>query len=410
MASTLFVLLVVSGFIIYMMRPDERVRALRLTVAAIRSGLRAIGYAKDAAIEDFQRPDAFRDALRARTPWAVVTPALVALNVTIFMRMVFDAGPISEPETLIAWGGNFGPRTTNGEWWRLVAAMFVHAGLLHLLVSTVGLVHIGFLLERLVGPLAFAGIFLGAGTLVNLVNLSQFPITVTVGSSGAVFGLYGLLLAMVIWGLLFRSPLTIPLGALKRLGLPALVFVLYNMATSGLGAPAIVGLATGFGGGLVLAKGISEHKPTVRQVAVATAATLVITLVSAIFLRGMTDARPEIVRIVAVEDRIAGLYQKAVAQFRNGRMSASELAKLIDQTIVPELQAVGTRLTALDGVPTEQQALVAGAEEYLRLRNESWRLRSEGLHKSNLPTLTKAERPERAALEALEKIRPADEK
>ena len=56
MASTLFVFLVVSGFIIYMMRPDERVRALRLAVAAIRSGLRAIGYAKDAAIEDFKGP------------------------------------------------------------------------------------------------------------------------------------------------------------------------------------------------------------------------------------------------------------------------------------------------------------------------------------------------------------------
>ena len=91
-------------------------------------------------------------------------------------------------------------------------------------------------------------------------------------------------------------------------------------------------------------------------------------------------------------------------------MSASELAKLIDQTIVPELQAVGTRLTALEGVPSEQQALVASAEEYLRLRNESWRLRSEGLHKSNLPTLTKAEKPERAALEVLQKIRPADQK
>ena len=410
MASTLFVLLVVFGFVVYMMRPDERARALRLTVAGIRNALRAIGYAKDAAIEDLHRPDPFRDALRTRTPWAVVTPALVVLNVTIFMRMVFDAGPVSAPETLIAWGGNFGPRTTNGEWWRLVTAMFVHAGPLHLLVSIVGLVQLGFLLERLVGPVAFTGIYLGAGALVNLVNLSQYPITVTVGSSAAVFGLYGLLLAMAGWGLLFRSPVTIPLRALKRLGIPALLFLLYNMATNGLGTPAIVGLATGFGGGLVLAKGISEHKPTVRQVAAATAATLVITLVSAIFLRGMTDARPEIERVVAVEERIAALYQKAVGQFRNGRISANELAKLIDQTIVPELQAVGTRLTALEGVPSEQQALVAGAEEYLRLRNESWRLRSEGLHKSNLPTLTKAEKPERAALEALEKIRPADQK
>jgi hypothetical protein len=252
-------------------------------------------------------------------------------------------------------------------------------------------------------------VYVGAGTLVNLVNLSHYPVIVTVGPSGAVFGLYGLLLALAGWGLLRRSPVTIPLRALKRLGLPAVVFVLYNMATNGLGSPAVVGLATGLVGGLLLAKGVNEHKPTLRQVAAVTAATLVITVVSAILLRGMTDARPEIQRLVAVEDRIAVAYQKAVVQFRKGGISANELAKLIDQTIVPELQAVGTRLTALEGVPSEQQALVAGAEEYLRLRNESWRLRSEGLHKSNLPTLTKAEKPERAALEVLQKIKPADQ-
>jgi len=391
------------------MTPEERARALRATVSAIRYALTAIGYAKDAAIEDLHRPDPFRDALRERTPWAVVTPALVIVNLSIFMRMLFDAGAVSEPETLIAWGGNFGPRTTNGEWWRLVTAMFVHAGLLHLLVNVAGLIQVGLLLERIVGPLAFAGVYFGAGTLVNLVNLSHYPVIVTVGPSGAVFGLYGLLLALAGWGLLRRSPVTIPLRALKRLGLPAVVFVLYNMATNGLGSPAVVGLATGLVGGLLLAKGVNEHKPTLRQVAAVTAATLVITVVSAILLRGMTDARPEIQRLVAVEDRIAGAYQKAVVQFRKGGISANELAKLIDQTIVPELQAVGTRLTALEGVPSEQQALVAGAEEYLRLRNESWRLRSEGLHKSNLPTLTKAEKPERAALEVLQKIKPADQ-
>lgn len=410
MTSTLFFLVVVIGFVIYMMRPDERVRTLRIAVALLRHGLDALGYAKDAAIEDLRRPDPFREALRARTPWAFVTPVLVFLHVMIFMRMVFDAGPVSNPDTLIAWGGNFGPRTTNGEWWRLVTAMFIHAGLLHLFVSLVGFVQLGLLLERLVGPLAFTAVYVGAGMLVSLVNLSNYPVIVNVGSSGAIFGLYGLLIASATWGLLHRSPVTIPLKTLKRLALPAGIFLLYTMATIGLGSAVIVGVAAGSVGGLVLTRRVNEHKPTWRQVAAAAATALVIAGVSAVFLRGMTDARPEIERIIAVEDRIAGVYQKAVGQFRKGRMSASELAKLIDQTIMPELEAARVRMTALDGVPAEQQALVAAAEEYLRLRDESWRLRSEGLHKSNLPTLTQAERPERAALEALEKIRPNEQK
>jgi rhomboid protease GluP len=403
-ASTLFFLVAVTAFTIYVMSPEERARILRVVLAALGA---AFGYARDAAIEDLQRSDPFRDALRARTRWALLTPALVALHVMIFFRMIFDAGPVSSPDTLVAWGGNFGPRTTNGEWWRLVTALFLHSGLLQLLVNIAGLAQLGLLLERLVGPVTFATVYIGAGILVGLVNLSHYPVVVMGGPSGAIFGLYGLLLASAFWGLIHRSPVTIPLSTFKRLALPAGVFVLYNLATAGLGSAAFIGFATGIAGGLVLTRHVRESKPPMRQVAATTAAILVIAAVSAVFLRGMTDARAEIALVVAVEDRIAGAYRKAVDQFRDGRMSANELAGLIDQTIVPELQAVRARLTALDGVPHEQQSLVAAAQEYLRLRDESWRLRSEGLHKSNLPTLTRAEKPERAALEALQKIRPA---
>ena len=84
-------------------------------------------------------------------------------------------------------------------------------------------------------------------------------------------------------------------------------------------------------------------------------------------------------------------------------------------------------------MPQEHQPLVAGAEEYVRLRAESWRLRAEGLRKANMVqkpaktdrapaeslqaearyratmrTLGQAEATERASLEALQRIRPSD--
>ena len=88
--------------------------------------------------------------------------------------------------TLVAWGGNFAPRTTNNEWWRLVAAMFVHSGRLHLLVNMAALLQIGFLLERLHGGFAVATVYLAAGVFANLLTTSTTPMSVSVGALGPI--------------------------------------------------------------------------------------------------------------------------------------------------------------------------------------------------------------------------------
>src|SRR5512135_2298480 len=82
---------------------------------------------------------------------ALVTWSIVTLNVVVFAGMLFGSGTLDDPETLVAWGGNFGPRTTNAEWWRLVTAQFVHAGPLHLLATLAGLIQVGRFTERVVG-------------------------------------------------------------------------------------------------------------------------------------------------------------------------------------------------------------------------------------------------------------------
>jgi hypothetical protein len=138
------------------------------------------------------------------------------------------------------------------------------------------------------------------------------------------------------------------------------------------------------------------------------AVTLVVAVVSAVPLRGMADVRPEISRVLAVEESTASLYRGAVAQFKLGAVSADALAQVIERKITPELHAVQARLKTLGRVPPEHQPLVANAEEYLKLRDESWRLRAAALHKSSMPALRKAETAERASLEALERIKPTE--
>jgi membrane associated rhomboid family serine protease len=436
----IFLLLIIGGVGYRIMTPETRTRVLQTIVAVIE-------LVKDAAVRSRSACEPFNDILRARTPLALVTPGLVVVNATIFVLMIFGAGALNDPETIVRWGGNLGTRTTNGEWWRLVSSMFVHAKMLPLLVNIAGLVQVGFILERLLGRLTFAAVYVAAGIFASLVNLAAYPLVVSAGASGAIFGVYGLLLASLLWSAIQRffqrsvdgdlpEPLTIPVVALKRLGPAAVLFILYSAANDGLTISAeLTGLIVGFAGGLALSRGVGERIPPRRRIQVAMTAAAVMAIAASIPLRGITDARPEIERVVALEARTASTYQTALDRLKNRRITTEALAQMIDGTILPELRATDARLKSLDGVPHEQQSLVARAEEFLRLRAESWRLRADVLRKTNtltaragdsteqatgtgsrlraeaqykayMVTRGRAEGSERASLEAFRKIKP----
>ncbi len=369
-----------------------------------------------------KRPECeqFRDALRARTRWAFVTPAIIAANIVVLFLMIRSDGALSDHETIVNWGGNFWLRTRNGEWWRLLASVFVHGGVLQLLINIAGVAQVGLILERLVGRLIVVAVFITAGIAASLVNLAVEPMATGIGASGAIFGLYGLACASSIWAMRHRSEVTIPLRVARRLVPAAALFAIYNLVDDNLSTAAeVTGVLTGLVYGTVLARGVNDRKPAARPAAYVSATVAVMLVVCAIPLRGITDVKPELERTVAAEDRIAETYQKAAERFRRNRMTAEALATLIDRTIIPELQVTDARLRALDAVPPEHRPLVATAEEYVRLRSESWRLRSEwlkkagrlpqrgaesALYRSNSKTIAQAEEHERAALDALSRI------
>jgi rhomboid protease GluP len=399
----LIALLIVGGIAFYVMTPHERTRLLQRAVATLHQGASA---AAPRAEEQ-----AFRAALRARTPMAIVTLALVALNVLMFLRLLFAAGSMNDPNTLIAAGGNFAPRTTNGEWGRVVTSMFMPAGFVDLVVSMIGLAVVGLVVERLVGPATFAVTYLAAGIVAGIADLFAYPLIPSSSATAAILGVYGLAIATSAWSLLRRSPLTMPLAVVKRLGPAVGIFAFYILVTGRLGNVGnIAGLAVGLAIGLALTRDVGENVPSIPRAGAAMAATLAIALVCSVPLRGIADVGPSIAQVVAAEDRTAGAYQKAVSQFVKGRAAAGELATLIDGTIVPDLQQAAASLHSLSKVAREQQQLVADATEYERLRLESWSLRAEGLREGNMRTLREADKTERAALTALERVRPLDQR
>jgi hypothetical protein len=204
------------------------------------------------------------------------------------------------------------------------------------------------------------------------------------------------------------SEVTIPRAALRQLAPGAVIFLLYTFITEGLVTPAMItGLTMGVICGVVLAGGVTARKPPVRRVVATFAATAGIVVVLAVPLRGVADVTAEIAQVVAVERQISHDYDAAIDTFKKERRHTEVLIEQIDR-IRPELRTASARLNGLVNVPGEQLWLVSGAKEYLRLRDESWRLRAEGLRQSSMRLLQQADSMERAALDALEMIEPAE--
>src|SRR5262252_11016003 len=187
-------------------------------------------------------------------PNVSVTSVLIALNVAIFgLMLAWGVAPMQPAiDSLIQWGANYGPKTTQGEWWRMFTCMFLHIGVLHLLFNMIALWNVGGFMERLLGSSGFVVLYLLSGLLGSVASVAWNPFVVSAGASGAIFGLYGGLLAFLV-----RHRDTMPYANLAALRTNTLAFVgynlLYGLVQEGIDMAAhIGGLAGGFLCGLVL--------------------------------------------------------------------------------------------------------------------------------------------------------------
>lgn len=154
-----------------------------------------------------------------------ITPIIIDINILVFILMVVSGASIMLPdnETLLTWGANFRPLTLNGEWWRLITNCFIHIGILHLLLNMYALLYIGLLLEPRLGSQRFATAYLLTGIAASVNSLYWHELTISAGASGAIFGLYGVFLAMLTTNLIEKT-------ARKALLTSIGIFVLYNLA------------------------------------------------------------------------------------------------------------------------------------------------------------------------------------
>ena len=108
--------------------------------------------------------------------------------------MTLIAGGPANVAVLLAFGANFGPLVRAGEWWRLVASMFLHGSWLHLLLNGYALFVLGRNVEAFYGRWKLLALFLGSG-IAGGVASGLLPNPPSVGASGGIFGVFGVLSA-----------------------------------------------------------------------------------------------------------------------------------------------------------------------------------------------------------------------
>ena len=137
--------------------------------------------------------------------------------------MALAGGSSNEP-TLMAFGVKSNAEIAQGQWWRFVTPIFIHIGLLHLFFNSYALWIVGPQVEKLYGGARFVLLYMLTGIAGVYGSYSYHPNTISAGASGAIFGLFGVLL---VFGLRYRN--SIPPFFKRAVGTGVLPVIVINL-------------------------------------------------------------------------------------------------------------------------------------------------------------------------------------
>ncbi|QID18919.1 rhomboid family intramembrane serine protease [Nitrogeniibacter mangrovi] len=289
-------------------------------------------------------PEAFLDALYAHVPRAWVTTALVAINFLVFAATAVQADALWHiPGSLLAdWGGNYAVQTREGQLWRLFTGLFLHGGLLHVALNMLALYQAGQLAERLFGPRRFTLIYVAAGLVASVASVWWRPNGLSIGASGAIFGVFGALLSHV---LVTRTSL--PPDTFRRLRKALVIFIGYSLI-AGLVLPGIDNAAHvgGLISGVLLGAGLAVPVGDARVPRVRFAGALAVVALAAGTLWFVTPpVRPALTQSFAFnavaaqvaerEEQLVQRYHFLADALRQGQIDDAAAVDILDRELIP---------------------------------------------------------------------------
>jgi rhomboid protease GluP len=294
-----------------------------------------------------------------------ITYSLIALNVLIFLMMVISGVGIFEPlvADLLKWGGNFKPYTTGGEWWRLITCMFVHIGIIHIAFNMYALFSVGVYLEPMLGKARYIIAYLCTGVFASLTSLWWHnDATVSAGASGAIFGMYGVFLALLTTKLI---PAKVRSELLRSIGIFVVYNLVYGMKSGVDNAAHVGGLISGFIVGYIYF--LSLRKPNFKPVAAGT----IIVLITAIFTYSyLSNSKDYTVAYQEKLQKLQKLEEEALEPLRKTNSTEYDLMQAVTHTSQVKWQEAKKLINETSGYelpqPLAQQRTML--KEYIDLR------------------------------------------
>ncbi len=197
----------------------------------------------------------FKDFINSRCK---LNLAIVLVNIVVFAVLEI-AGDTTSPQFMVEHGAVYTPYVLEGQYWRLITAMFLHFGFEHLAYNMFSLIFLGDILETIVGPVRYLIIYLvggfGGNVLSLFMSVQSGGYKVSAGASGAIFAVMGAFFYIAL-----RNRNSFGKDGMRRLGIMVVLMIMQGLVDRGVDQSAHMG---GLISGFLL--GIALYHPKARQ-------------------------------------------------------------------------------------------------------------------------------------------------
>lgn len=314
-------------------------------------------------------PVTFATQLHARLRFPYLTAIFFIANVALYIVTSWQSEHWlnGDRQTLTQWGALVAPLVTGGEWWRVLTASFLHAGLMHIALNMMALVDAGRLVERLYGSRNFAIIYSVSAIAASTASLWWRQDILGVGASGAIFGVYGSLIAYLV-----RQRGSVPLQMMRTLSLTMVIFLVFAVM-AGIFIPGIDnaahlgGFLAGIVCGLLCTTPIANPLPKFpTKLLVSAALCIAVCAATLTRLPNYAADYPRQQALLTALDHFAEEEHALVERYNvmhERRTPPNEALDILDQELIVRWQQ---QITTLEGMAVVQPRLERFRQDVLR--------------------------------------------